>query len=308
VKGVVLAVHGGAGHVLPGQEGEQGMRQALATCLEEGRQQLAGGDAALDVVERVVRHLETHALFNAGRGSVLTSAGTVEMDAAIMRGADRGAGSVAGIRRLAHPVSLARAVMERSRHVLLVSDEAEAFAREHGLELAEPGSLVTEERRRQLERARKSARLSLDHDEAAAGGDGGTVGAVALDGAGHLAAATSSGGLTNKLPGRVGDTGVIGAGTWADDTTCAVSATGHGEAFIRVALAHEVDAGMRLAGLPLTTACTRALERVTALGSRGGLLALDGAGAFAAPFTTTGFYRGWIRAEGPPELRVFGDE
>jgi len=297
----VLAVHGGAGAVERGEPGEQGMRRALAACLEEGRTLLERGGSALDAVEQAVRRLEAHALFNAGRGSVLTAAGTVEMDAAIMDGRTRAAGAVACVRRLAHPVSAARVVMERSQHVLLVADEAEAFVLAQGAEPAEPASLVTEERRLQLERARQKAHLRLDHDA------GGTVGAVARDAAGHLAAATSTGGLTNQLAGRVGDTAVIGAGTWADDASCAVSATGHGEAFMRVALAHEIDAGLRLAGLPLEAACARALERVSALGSRGGLVALDRSGRLAMPFTTDAMYRGWVEARGAARVRIFAD-
>jgi beta-aspartyl-peptidase (threonine type) len=296
-----LAVHGGAGNVTAGEPGQQGMLQALAACLDEGQASLARQGSALDAVETAVRRLEAHALFNAGRGSVLTTAGSVEMDAAIMDGRTRAAGAVACVRRVAHPVTAARAVMEDGRHALLVSDEADRFALERGIEPAEPAGLVTEERRLQLERAKAKRRLSLDHDE------GGTVGAVALDAAGHLAVATSTGGLTNQLPGRVGDTALIGAGTWADDATCAVSATGHGEAFIRVALAHEVDAGMRLGGLSLEEACTRALARATALGSRGGLIALDRRGRPVLPFTTRGMYRGWVAAGGAPQVRVLAD-
>lgn len=296
-----MAVHGGAGRVRPDEPGEQGMRQALAVCLEEGRRLLVGGGAALDAVEGAVRRLEAHALFNAGRGSVLTSEGSVEMDAAIMDGRMRAAGSVAAVRRLAHPVSAARLVMEQSRHVLLVGDAAEAFAFAHDAESAEPASLVTEERRQQLERARRRGRSDLDHDR-------GTVGAVALDLDGHLAAATSTGGMTNKLPGRVSDSALVGAGTWADDASCAVSATGHGEAFIRAALAHEVDAGIRIGGLALEEACNRALARATERGSPGGgLIALDGTGRLATPLTTAAMYRGWIGREGEPQVRVFAD-
>jgi isoaspartyl peptidase/L-asparaginase-like protein (Ntn-hydrolase superfamily) len=186
--------------------------------------------------------------------------------------------------------------MERSSHVLLVADGAEAFAREHGFEEVDPATLITAERREQLERAQRQPA----HDPG-----GGKVGAVALDSRGHLAAATSTGGLVNKLPGRVSDSALIGAGTWASDATCAVSATGHGEAIIRVALAHEIDAGMRLAGLPLEAACERALAQVTALGSRIGLIALDRSGRIAMPFTTTAMYRGAVRAGEPPRVAVF---
>lgn len=301
MSGFALAVHAGAGNLRPGEPGEEEVRRVVRAGLEEGRRQLAAGRSALDTVERAVRTFESHELLNAGRGSVLTSTGEVEMDAAVMDGSIRAAGAVACVRSLAHPVSAARLVMERSVHVLLVGEEAEAFAREAGAETVDPATLVTDERRRQLEKARSRDRVSLDHD------GGGTVGAVAQDAAGHLAAATSTGGLTNQLPGRVGDSPIIGAGTWADDATCAVSATGHGETFIRVALAHEVDAGIRLGGLTLAEACARALERATALGGRGGLVAVDAAGHLAQPFTTPGMIRGWLDARGEPQVRIFAD-
>jgi isoaspartyl peptidase/L-asparaginase-like protein (Ntn-hydrolase superfamily) len=304
MSGIALAVHGGAGNIAPDEPDNTAVRQALAASLEEGRALLAGGGSALDVVERIVQQLEAHELFNAGHGSVLTAKATVEMDAAIMDGRSRAAGAVACVRRLAHPVSAARVVMRRSCHVLLVGDEAERFVRAFGVAEVAPESLVTEKRRRQLEQAQAKERVSLDHDERGGPGEGGTVGAVA----GHLAAATSTGGLTNQLPGRAGDTAVIGAGTWADDATCAVSATGHGEDFIRAALAHEVDAGMRLAGLGLEHACERALARVTALGSHGGLIAVDAAGRVAAPFTTPAMARGWLGADGEPNVSLFADE
>jgi isoaspartyl peptidase/L-asparaginase-like protein (Ntn-hydrolase superfamily) len=274
------------------------MRESLAACLDEGGRRLAAGGSALDSVESAVRHLEDDALFNAGRGSVLTAAGRVEMDASIMDGRRRAAGAVGCVWRLAHPVSAARLVMERSPHVLLVGEGAEAFAAAHGAERVRPEDLVTEPRRRELERVQAGAQP----------GSAGTVGAVALDESGHLAAATSTGGLTGQLPGRIGDSAAAGAGTWADDDSCAVSGTGHGEAFIRSALAHEVDAGLRLAKLSLEEACRRALARVTRLGFRGGLVAVDRGGAIAAPFTTPALFRGWVRRGAAPEVRVFADD
>jgi len=309
VSGFSLAVHGGAGGFTPGEPGEDGMRDGIAACLEEGRTRLAAGESALDVVEALVRRLEAHALFNAGRGSVLTAEGHVEMDAAVMDGRDRRAGAVACVRGLAHPVSAARLVMERSRHVLLVGAEADRFARDAGAEGSEPGALITEERRRQLADARARDELRLDHDAIGPPGtdEGGTVGAVVRDASGHLAAATSTGGMTNQLPGRVGDSPLVGAGTWADDATCAVSATGYGEAFMRAAVAHEVDAGMRLAGLPLETACRRALARAETLGGRGGLIAVDAAGRIALPYNSRGMIRGWLDTEGAPVVRIFSE-
>lgn len=299
MSGVVLVVHGGAGAVRPGAPGEQGMRQALRVTLEEGRDRLAEGASAVDAVEGAIRRLESHALFNAGRGSVLTSQGHVEMDAGIMDGATRQAGAVCSVRRLEHPVTAARLVMERSRHLLLSGAGAEAFALGEGAAEVDPASLVTQERREQLEKARRRARVALDHS-------GGTVGAVARDERGHLAAATSTGGMVNKLPGRVSDSALVGSGTWADDATVAVSTTGHGESMIRAAVAHEVDALLRLGGLSLEEACSRALNGQQELGGTGGLIALDRDGHFAAPFTTPAMYRGWI-GDGDAVVKIFPD-
>lgn len=295
MSGFALAVHGGAGSIRREQlaaADAQSARDALREALEAGSAILAGGGSALDAVERAVRVLEANPLFNAGRGSVLNSAGRVAMDASVMDGRSRAAGAVAGLERTAHPVSAARMVMERSEHVLLVGAHADAFAAECGVEGIDPAALVTPERVAQLRRAAEQARVSLDHDEATRG----TVGAVARDAHGHLAAATSTGGMTNQRPGRVGDSPLIGAGTWADDRSCAVSGTGHGEAFIRSAFAHEVDAGLRLGAQSLERACAAALARVGELGSTGGCIAVHRAGHLALPFTTTGMYRGWVRA------------
>ena len=303
----ILAVHGGAGALRPdllAPDEDTAARSALAECLTAGRDLLARGGSALDAVESCVVWLEASEPFNAGRGSVLTSSGCVEMDAAIMDGATRSAGSVACVSRLAHPISAARLVMERSPHALLVGEPAERFAQEQGVALVDPQSLVTAARREQLERARARQRVSLDHDEPGSG----TVGAVARDASGHLAAATSTGGMTNQLPGRVGDSGLIGAGTWADDETCAVSGTGQGELYMRCAFAHEVDALQRHAGLELAAACERALARVLALGGRGGCVAVDRGGKLALPFTTPGMYRGWIGPTGEARVAVFADE
>ena len=301
---ILLAIHGGAGSVQHGRDEETDIRRALTECLSAGGEVLLRGGPALDAVERAIVFLEASELFNAGCGSVLTAAGSVEMDAAIMDGRTRAAGAVAHVTRLAHPVSAARLVMERSPHVLLVGEGAEIFAREHGATFVDPHSLVTPRRRVQLEQARATAHKSLDHDEET----GGTVGTVARDTAGHLAVATSTGGRTNQLPGRVGDSSLIGAGTWADNGTCAVSATGNGEAFMRCAFAHEVDALLRHTGLPLDAACERALAQVSALGARGGCVAVDRSGKLAMPFTTAGMYRGWIGADARPRVAVFAGE
>jgi beta-aspartyl-peptidase (threonine type) len=270
---------------------------------------LRAGGGALDAVEEAVRALEACEVLNAGRGSVLNAAGEVEMDACIVEGSGRGVGALAAVRRLVHPVSGARLVMEQSPHVLLVGEAADRFGAARGLETAEPGWFVTSLRRSQLERAQAADRIHLDHageddPEGEDPGTQGTVGAVARDAAGHLAAATSTGGLTNQWPGRIGDTPLVGAGTWADDATCAVSATGPGELFIRCGFAHEVDAGLRHAGLSVAEACDVALARVAALGGRGGCIAVDAAGNLALPFTTAIMYRGSARFDRDSRIEI----
>jgi isoaspartyl peptidase/L-asparaginase-like protein (Ntn-hydrolase superfamily) len=253
-----------------------------------------------------VAHLEDDPHFNAGRGSALTIEGRVEMDASIMDGRSRSAGAVAGVTRVANPVAVARLVMERTPHVLLAGEAADRFAHAHGARIVDPASLVTDDRRRELERVRATRR------PAAAAGAGreaaGTVGAVARDADGHLAAATSTGGLTGQLAGRVGDSAVIGAGTWADDASCAVSGTGHGEAFIRCALAHEIDTLVRFLRIPLDAACAAALARVADLGSAGGCIAVDSHGSLALRFNTHGMVRGWLGADGRARVAIYADE
>jgi beta-aspartyl-peptidase (threonine type) len=253
-----------------------------------------------------VARLEDDPHFNAGRGSALTIEGRVEMDASVMDGRSRAAGAVAGATRVANPVVVARLVMERTPHVLLAGEAADRFAQTHGARIVDPASLVTDERRRELERVRATKRpaaAAAPEREAA-----GTVGAVARDRAGHLAAATSTGGLAGQLAGRVGDSAVIGAGTWADDATCAVSGTGQGEAFIRCALAHEIDTLVRFLRIPLDAACAAALARVAELGSTGGCVAVGADGSVALRFNTTGMVRGWIDADGRARVAIYADE
>ncbi len=305
---VALALHGGAGRLRRGRlaaADERAMRRLLARLLEEGIAALAEGASALDVAQRAVEALESEPQFNAGIGSALTSAGRVEMDAALMDGRTRAAGAVACVREVAHPIALARAVLDEGRHVLLAGEGADAYARERGLARLSPEALITAARRAELARAQREDRVSLDRDDAGARG---TVGAVARDAAGHLAAATSTGGMTNQWPGRVGDSPILGAGTWADDATCAVSATGHGEIFVRAAFAHEVDAGVRLAGLSLARACRRALKRVAALGGAGGAIALAARGPAALVFNTEGMVRGFAAHGRDPWVAIYGDE
>jgi len=285
-------------------------RKALREILTSGYGLLKGGGSALDAVELAVKLLEDAEVFNAGRGSVLTAAGTVEMDASIMDGRSRRAGAVAGVRNIRNPVCAARSVMEHSPHVMLIGAGAEDFAGKHGIERAGQDYFITPLRVEQLERSRAAASSARIEHEASPplpdDGATGTVGAVARDAEGHLAAATSTGGTNNKLPGRVGDTPLIGAGVWADDSVCAVSCTGHGEAFVRSVFGHEVDALMRLAGMALGRACEHALARVQAMGGNGGCIAVDTKGGIALLFDTTGMYRAWIDESGNPHVGIFG--
>lgn len=284
----VIVVHGGCGNPAAGVvRDEESYHRALADALEAGGELLESGGPALDAVQAAVESLEDCPLLNAGRGSVLTSDGAVEMDASIMSGADLRAGAVAAVTGVRHAVALARAVMERTPHVMLAGAGAERVAVSAGLELCEPDWFVTE---------RQRERWMASH---------GTVGAVALDSAGHLAAATSTGGVRDQLPGRVGDSPLIGAGCYAEDATCAVSATGDGEAIIRCALAAEVAALMRIGGLALSAASEGALRRVGALRADAGLIALDRCGNVAMPANTTVMHRGVRRNGGAPETAVF---
>ncbi len=297
-----LVVHGGAGVILrerltPGQEAE--VRRALRAAVEAGLAPLERGGSALDAVEAAVRSLEDCPLFNAGRGSVFTAEGRNEMDAAIVDGATLAMGAVAAVRRVRNPVALARLVMERSPHVLLSGEGAEAFAADCGVGFEEPAYFRTDRRWRELQEA-------LAKRGAPPAGSLGTVGAVALDGRGHLAAATSTGGMTAKRYGRIGDSPVPGAGTYARDGLCAVSTTGHGEFFLRTVAAHELAALMRYRRLPLAAAARAVLGQIKALGGSGGLIALDARGSIAMPFTTPGMYRAWSGPAGHIRTAIFG--
>ena len=297
----VLAVHGGAGTIDRNRSAldrapsyHEGLRRALAA----GRDALAAGGSALDAVTRAVVFLEDDPLFNAGKGSVFTAAGTQEMDAAVMEGRDHRAGAVAGIFGPRNPVLAARAVMEHSHHVLLIGDGALAFCREQRVPFAAPGYFSTEERLRELRNA-----LGKRQRDAAEG----TVGAVARDHDGNLAAATSTGGMTGKTPGRVGDSPIIGAGTYADNQTCAVSATGHGEFFMRYGTAFEIAARLRYAEQSLNQAAEAVVETLAKLGGRGGVVAVDRAGTLALPFNTSGMYRGYVRGDGAIHTAIWDE-
>ncbi len=307
-----LAIHGGAGVIdraslTPQREAE--FRAALERIAGAAWAKLQAGASALDVVESAVRDLEDFPLFNAGHGAVLNADGVAELDAAIMDGRTRAAGAVAAALTPTHPVSLARAVMEHTEHVLLVGAGADRLAQELGLEQSSPAYFITAERAQQQRRAAASGRVTLDHDSMYNGPDPadktGTVGAVARDASGHLAAATSTGGMTNKHPGRVGDTPLIGAGTWAEDQSCAVSATGHGEFFMRSALAHDVHARMVYGQAGLDAACAGALGRVDELGGTGGLIAIGRDGEIALSFNSEGMYRAWVGDDGVLRVAIY---
>ncbi|MEM5276997.1 isoaspartyl peptidase/L-asparaginase [Cupriavidus taiwanensis] len=323
MQAAVIAIHGGAGTITRAAMDaarEREYIEALQHVLQAGQRILGEGGSALDAVTEAVRLLEECPLFNAGKGAVLTHAGTYELDAAVMDGATLNAGAVACVTRLRNPVLAARAVLEHSEHVLFAGAGAEAFAQAQGLELVEPEYYFTQARHDQWQRARGNAGMALlDHDAAtlvaqqARGTEPidpdskfGTVGAVACDSRGNLAAATSTGGVTNKQAGRVGDTPLIGAGCYADDVA-AVSATGTGEMFIRTVAAHDVAAQMRYAGLPLDEAARRVvMEKLPAIQGRGGLIAVDRAGNVTLPFNTEGMYRGVARVGGAVDVSIYG--
>ncbi|MCW3797654.1 isoaspartyl peptidase/L-asparaginase [Sphingomonas sp. BN140010] len=294
-----LVIHGGCGAMRLSPEEEQAGLAGLREALEAGSAVLRAGGAALDAVEAAARVLEDDPAFNAGRGAVLTHEGAIELDAAVMAGATRSAGAVAGLRTIRSPIGAARAVMEHSPHVLLSFAGAEQFAREQGLETIDPSWFETPARRAQLDKVLASGG-GFDADVKF-----GTIGAVAVDSAGHVAAATSTGGLTAKRWGRIGDSPLIGAGTYADDRSCAVSATGSGEFFIRTAAAHEIGARMRLLGESLQSALDSVLADIQSLGGTGGLIAVSPDGDAAWGFTTRGMYRGKASAAGS-EVAVHG--
>ncbi|MGN6827852.1 isoaspartyl peptidase/L-asparaginase family protein [Paucibacter sp. M5-1] len=312
-----IAIHGGAGtlsrnNISPAQEAAY--HEALATILRAGQQVLAEGGTALDAVSLAVDLLEDCPLFNAGHGAVFTSAETHELDAAVMDGATLKAGAIACVSHIKRPLRAARAVMEHSEHVLLVGAGAEAFAQGLGMEMVSPDYFSTEARREQLHRAKASSVTVLDHDGAAnstapldESRKFGTVGAVALDTHGNLAAATSTGGMTNKRPGRVGDSPLIGAGTYADNRTAAVSCTGTGEMFIRAATAYELCARMAYGGQSLEAAAQAAvMQSLSAIEGRGGLIAVDAQGNVSLPFNTEGMYRGQMRVgDAAPQTAIF---
>ena len=282
-------------------EREQAYRAALEQSLKAGFAILQRGGSSLDAVEAAVRVLEDDPLFNAGRGAVFTSAGIHELDASIMDGKTLKAGAVMSVQHIKNPISLARLIMEKSSSVALDGAGAEAFAKENGVELVDQKYFFTQERWDAWQRARKAAKSGGNGEKKFIVSDQdrhGTVGAVALDQAGNLAAATSTGGMTDKRPGRVGDSPIIGAGTYCNNETCAVSATGDGEYFIRASVAHDISALMEYRGLSVAEAARTALAKVEKLGGTGGVIVIDRKGEMALPFNTSGMYRGHVDQSG----------
>lgn len=300
----VIVIHGGCGAMRPetvSAEQEELARAGLGAALDSAAAILKDKGSALDAVEAAARVLEEDPSFNAGRGSALAANGSAELDAAIMDGRDRRAGAVAGLKTTRAPVSAARLAMERTPHVLLTYDEADDFARSQGLEQVANNWFVTPIRKEQLGKV-MAGDGSFDKDLKY-----GTIGAVAVDSAGHVAAATSTGGLTAKRWGRIGDAPLIGAGTYADDRSCAVSATGLGEAFIRAVAAHQLAMRLELGGEELPAALDGVLADVDSLGGTGGLIAVTPSGEAAWGFTTPGMYRGLARADGTRRVAIYDE-
>lgn len=308
---IAIAIHAGAGtidreKITP--ERRQAIRTALEKAVRSGHAVLAEGGSSLDAVNAAINVLEDAPQFNAGRGAVLTNTETVEMDASIMDGRTLNAGAVAGVSGIRHPIDAARTVMTESRHVMLIGEGAEEFVRGFGLEFKDDDWFFTDFRVEQLKRIKEKerednqARVGLSEDWYS------TVGAVAVDVDGNLAAATSTGGLSNKRWGRVGDSPIIGAGTYADNRACAVSATGHGEFFIRHAVAHDICARIRHGGMGLEAAADTVVNQVLVeAGATGGVIAIDASGQIAMPFNTPGMYRAAIDTDGKVEVSIYRD-
>jgi L-asparaginase / beta-aspartyl-peptidase len=297
----VLVVHGGAGGPPKGTfrpEEEKAYLDNLDTAMMKGALILEKGGSSLDAVEAVIRYLEDCPLFNAGKGAVLSELGIAELDASIMDGKTLKAGAVAGVTTIKNPVSAARKVMENSPHVMLINGGAESFAKDQGLEIVDPSYFITDKMKEKWEKS-KNKDPKPDNKK-------GTVGAVALDQNGNLAAATSTGGMMNKMHGRVGDSPIIGAGTYANNKTCAVSCTGHGEYFIRNVVAYDVSVMMEYQGLTLEEAANKVIwEKLKPQGGDGGLIAVDRDGQIAMPYNSNAMFRGYIRAGGLKEVLIY---
>ncbi|HEX2061970.1 MAG TPA: isoaspartyl peptidase/L-asparaginase [Thermoanaerobaculia bacterium] len=309
----MLVIHGGAGTITRASmsaEAEKQYREGLEHALRTGHAVLARGGSSLDAVEAAIRTMEDNPLFNAGKGAVFTHEGRNELDASIMDGKTKKAGSVAGVTIIRNPITAARAVMEKSAHVMMVGRGAELFATKMGLEIVDPSYFWTERRWKSLQNELLKEQGQKPQAEVAFPDDKkfGTVGAVALDRDGNLAAGTSTGGMTNKQFGRVGDAPIIGAGTYADNESCAVSATGHGEFFIRWTVAYDIAALMKYRGLSVKAAGDEVIHKKLApVKGEGGVIILDRHGNFAMPFNSEGMYRGWIGPDGEPHVAIYKD-
>lgn len=293
----VIVIHGGAGNIIKENmkpETEQLYLEKLNDALSVGSNILLNGGSSLDAVTAAIIIMEDSPLFNAGKGAVFTAEGKNEMDASIMDGSNLMAGAVAGVQTIKNPILAAREVMERSKHVMLMGEGADIFAKEHGLKIEDSSYFFTERRWKSLQKANKDKF--------------GTVGAVALDMNGNLAAATSTGGMTNKMKGRIGDTPIIGAGTYADNKSCAVSGTGHGEYFMRNVVAYDIAALMKYSGVSLKQASNYVImKKLKDQGGGGGIIALDKAGNFVMTFNTKGMYRGYKNSNGFEEVLIYGN-
>lgn len=301
---IAIAIHGGAG-TLPraeiSPEQEKLYLAGLDAALDAGYAVLKRDGTSLDATLAAVRVLEDNPLFNAGRGAVLNRDGIAELDASVMDGKTLSAGAVSGLRTVKSPIELARLVMDKSPHVMLVGSGAEEFAKLQGVEMVPNDYFVTPVRKMQLERLLRGAVSTKENDLAAFG----TVGAVALDSSGNLAAATSTGGMTGKRWGRVGDSPIIGAGTYANNASCAVSATGHGEYFIRAVVAHDICAQVEYLKIPLSKASANVLAKMKALGGNGGVIAIDPRGEVVLDFNSEGMFRGVATSKGRREVAIF---
>jgi beta-aspartyl-peptidase (threonine type) len=312
-----IVIHGGAGTILKknmSDEQEKAYQEKLQEALDSGYLVLKNGGTAIEAVEKAIVVMEDSPLFNAGKGAVYTNAATNELDASIMDGKTLNAGAVSGVRNVKNPIKLVRLVMEKSEHVMLSGKGAEDFAKQHQIEIVDSTYFYNEHRLKQLNKIKDSEKIQLDHSDDDEQGDVsefkdskfGTVGAVALDKHGNLAAATSTGGMTNKKYGRIGDSPIIGAGTYANNATCAVSCTGHGEFFIRNVVAYDVAALMEYKEKSLIDAANYVVnEKLVKLGGDGGLIAIDNQGNIAMPFNTAGMYRGYKKSNGESEVLIF---
>lgn len=321
---IVMVIHGGAGTILKKnmtEEKEQAYIKKLTEALQAGYDAIEAGKSSTEAVQAAINIMEDSPLFNAGLGSVFTHDETLEMDASIMEGGTRDAGAVAGVSTIKNPIDAAIAVLEKSEHVMLTGKGAEIFAEMNNIEIVDPKSLHNPVRLEQLRKIKDSEKMQLDHDSDKGHLDPsenefnvnidekfGTVGAVALDKKGNLTAGTSTGGMTNKRYGRVGDSPIIGAGTYANNKTCGVSSTGHGEYFIRGIIAYDVSAIMEFTGASLEEASNRVIhERLEELGGKGGIIALDKDGNVSMPFNTAGMYRGTVDENGNIQVLIYKD-